>query len=237
MLRLPAEIQNRIFECAVVQQEPIDVTVHIRNRDSKFYWQLQPCEPPLAAACKFVRKVARPIYYGQNTFRFEGHGCHDTALAVWNKRVGEQSQYLHHLQAVTYRLDHGSPHRHTIAELHADLALNGAIRLSRTVSSTLSGGVYVEDVCTCDPQGLPPALAGDGKDGNVLVRLAVDYLVHANHKEEMRYCEKCKLQRLYGQGGRQGKKQAQTETSLAGLLVCLVVAFAGLVLACVLLFE
>lgn len=63
LLRLPPEIQNRIYRLILVKDDPINV-------QRQFDRQEEQTPLSLLHTCKEINKNARPIYYGCNTFKF-----------------------------------------------------------------------------------------------------------------------------------------------------------------------
>lgn len=78
LLKLPAELRNRIFELALIEDKPIDMGTWGKNPDRRdgaavlcaYRMVVGASEPSLLRTCQNVRKEGLPIYYGQNVFHY-----------------------------------------------------------------------------------------------------------------------------------------------------------------------
>ena len=71
LLKLPAELRNRIYRTALVSSDALDVTDKPR-----------PTEPALLATCKQIRTEALGIYYSENSFLL--------SINIFNRYPGDQ---------------------------------------------------------------------------------------------------------------------------------------------------
>lgn len=85
---IPAELRNRIYEYALSEPTPIEVTGDLK-------------QPPLLSACRLIRAEAKQLWYAINGFEF--HICdydarllerfHRHVCAVLTERAVSQMHY------------------------------------------------------------------------------------------------------------------------------------------------
>lgn len=95
ILRLPAELRNRIFELALPSDERIGCD-HEHNREIDVY-KVQgvtissktiitfgpPPQPGILKACRQIRLETLPVYYRNNIFVWEASGLKSVSLKEW----------------------------------------------------------------------------------------------------------------------------------------------------------
>lgn len=116
LLDLPTELQLRIFEFAVIEEEPITISMRIwmnhkcgpRSSDDYWpvdYWRLRKLwfggpqiakrtQPAIARTCRYIRAESLKIYYSQNKFEAcycSGHveDCDSMDTTRWLMAIGE----------------------------------------------------------------------------------------------------------------------------------------------------
>ena len=96
LLRLPAELRNRIYHLAVVNEKPLDIVHHKRYRRAK-----APQQPALASTSKQLREEVLPIFYGGNSFVLDTVGDiiqdFEGVVRAWTKACGS---YLPHIKSI-----------------------------------------------------------------------------------------------------------------------------------------
>ena len=96
LLRLPAELRNRIYEEVLISEKPIYLnTTHVRPH-ATWRWSLGVLQ-----ACQMIRAEAQPVYYSNNSFCFSSlWGAtelkEDVALASWLSAVSTRTLYSDH---------------------------------------------------------------------------------------------------------------------------------------------
>ena len=72
LLKLPAELRNRIYRLALISDEPVHIYVKLRCEtvgSSEYSTTAYTSEPAFLATCKDIRKEALAVFYGGNIFR------------------------------------------------------------------------------------------------------------------------------------------------------------------------
>ena len=73
LLALPGELRNRIYDYCLIEE---DIWV---TRDTK--------PPGLLSACRRIREETRPIWFGDNTFKFDIQNCDASVMRLFQKQV------------------------------------------------------------------------------------------------------------------------------------------------------
>ena len=84
-LRLPAELRNRIYELALINDKAYDVATRATTEDDAspvkdkvaIHTQMHASEPALLYTCKEIREEGHPIFYGRNAFGHDLHSTHE----------------------------------------------------------------------------------------------------------------------------------------------------------------
>jgi hypothetical protein len=101
LLDLPAELRNRIYHFAVVNEKPIDIIHHKRWRRAEALQQ-----PALASTCKQLRKEVLPIFYGGNSFVLDTVGDivqdFKGVVRAWMKACGPYLSYIKSIGVSAY---------------------------------------------------------------------------------------------------------------------------------------
>ncbi|GIZ43609.1 hypothetical protein CKM354_000682800 [Cercospora kikuchii] len=83
--KLPAELRNRIWELAVVNEQPLEVSFTFEPDDEIAFSLIDKSTSSLLVTCKQVRDECASMFYNRNTFRLRSGNPSTTNDSVWRK--------------------------------------------------------------------------------------------------------------------------------------------------------
>lgn len=112
-LALPAELRNRIYEFALIKDDPIEVVL----------WR--PCSngapPALTQTSRQIRSESLPIFYGLNTFRLDAEDWFNRAIAKDTASTLSNIQLIRDMEIIV--CDHGNYYRLRLNDTFDDYSL------------------------------------------------------------------------------------------------------------------
>lgn len=211
LFALPPELQTMIYEFAVIEPEPVQLTLwSLKRPDKAKEWHLTTASrswhrnrgvrPRLLGVCKYLRSFVAPIYFSGNTFATRAMHDSEPLRRMW----GENSKYIRKISntivvSIILR-DHPAVHAgYTVSqsmsvdtkmELYPDGTLVIDHRCGGTHNSdTLPAG----QLCRCVLEAVAATSSFTGKDSRRMFEIVEHCAFGDEVIVEHKTCDRCSL--------------------------------------------
>lgn len=153
LLNLPAEIRNKIFGFALVEEHAIEALIE----DDEMPYPEDVLPPALARACRQARAGSLPLFYGANTFAFFSY---QEAL-YWQRFLRRFGSFAKYITRIVLKRPYRSQRGCCICLYPNEVSLILSLDDQGAVSISYTG--LADHICTCDLEvaASETTLAGD----------------------------------------------------------------------------
>ncbi|KAF2169024.1 hypothetical protein M409DRAFT_52995 [Zasmidium cellare ATCC 36951] len=219
LFTLPPEVQNIIYELAVIEAEPIELHLWPATRDRNatvwrirtsvgFWFRVPHPRPSVLMVCKYLRQTVAPIYFSGNTFLTRAMHTAGPLRRMWGEDVKHIRSIFNTIEVdIAWWDTHDGQHpghwrEETVAiDTQMNLLPDGSLAIKRQSSGTYLSKTlaYKGEMCQCKLERVMATPSAPAKDSRRLFEVVVSCAKEHQKLSKVKTCGQCgEEMRAYG---------------------------------------